>query len=162
MYTFTYIYIYIFCGVAITCTFVQWPRFCIPHHVGHSFMGHSWTRGIISSCPRQGVRENRFWLTENPQSVGFPMVFPWFSHGFPLNLWVFPWFSHGFPMNLRVFPMAFQPRPVRQTDLLGLGEMCRRQCADPQRLWSWTLQIAMKSMVSIWYEHMVDIWLVYG
>ena len=28
------------------------------------------------------------------------MVFPWFSHGFPM---VFPWFSHGFPM---VFPCS--------------------------------------------------------
>ena len=28
------------------------------------------------------------------------MVFPWFSHGFPM---VFPWFSHGFPIKIVIF-----------------------------------------------------------
>ena len=32
------------------------------------------------------------------------MVFPLFSHGFPI---VFPWFSHGFPMKHGDFPSFF-------------------------------------------------------
>ena len=36
------------------------------------------------------------------------MVFPWFSHGFPL---VFPWFSHGFPMVFPEAPRSCGPSP---------------------------------------------------
>ena len=49
--------------------------------------------------------------------LGFPMVFPWFSHGFPIFLsflsgfpMVFPWFSHfpiGFVWFSHGFPMVF-------------------------------------------------------
>ena len=38
----------------------------------------------------------------------FSMVFPWFSHGFP----VFPWFSYGFPM---VFLKAREPQSSHPT-----------------------------------------------
>ena len=31
-----------------------------------------------------------------PFSYGFPMVFPWFSHGFPIKTSIFPWFSTRF------------------------------------------------------------------
>ena len=51
-------------------------------------------------------------------SHGFPMVFPWFSHGFPM---VFPWFSHGFPMVFLVDQwkspgQAAQPRVADSRD----------------------------------------------
>ena len=49
----------------------------------------------------------------------FPMVFLWFSYGFPMVFHgfpsfsiVFPWFSHGFPMlSVAFFPPSFVPNP---------------------------------------------------
>ena len=40
----------------------------------------------------------------------FPMVFPWFSHGFP----VFRWFSHGFPMEIPLFLIPQTDLPTEQ------------------------------------------------
>ena len=51
------------------------------------------------------------------------MVFPWFSHGFPM---VFPWFSHGFLSWGMVFPVTwkihcrFQESPVELVASPGL------------------------------------------
>ena len=69
------------------------------------------------------------------------MVFPWFSHGFPM---VFPWFSHGFPMVFPWFSPHFSKSPGHQPHdpwhhfvglrLLGLrqhrGEQQRRQATE--------------------------------
>ena len=41
-------------------------------------------------------------------SHGFPMVFLWFSYGFPSSSTVFLWFSYGFLIFLR-FPHGFFP-----------------------------------------------------
>ena len=38
------------------------------------------------------------------------MVFPWFSHGFPM---VFPWFSYGFPMVFLWFSYRLLRPPQR-------------------------------------------------
>ena len=42
------------------------------------------------------------------------MVFPWFSHGFPM---VFPWFSHGFPMKTHHFEVETGSPWRRQVDV---------------------------------------------
>ena len=73
------------------------------------------------------------------------LVFPWFSHGFPL---VFPWFSHGFPMVFPWFPRPVfangngQERPAHRAhwhgglEAAGAGAGLRgRQGGDGQNLW---------------------------
>ena len=37
-------------------------------------------------------------------NLHFPMVFLWFSRGFPMEFPIFPWFSHGFPMGFVGLP----------------------------------------------------------
>ena len=39
--------------------------------------------------------------------AGFPMVFLWFSNGFPMVPMVFQWFPYGFPMVFLWFPYGF-------------------------------------------------------
>ena len=74
---------------------------------------------------------------------GFPMVFPWFSHGFPM---VFPWFSHGFPMvfpcfhgkNLHFVPSFTEDPELSsvEVNLNGLGGGgWQRRPAEPGTLW---------------------------
>ena len=60
------------------------------------------------SNPQQPIQQPYVKRTnELPFSYGFPMVFPWFSYGFPIKTSIFLWFSYGFPM---VFP-TFESRP---------------------------------------------------
>ena len=76
----------------------------------------------------------------------FPMVFPWFSHGFPMFFhgfpMVFPWFSHGFPMFFpwfsHVFPWFSHGFPMFQSPPTSYGK-------SPMKPWStWRLLINEK------------------
>ena len=61
-------------------------------------------------CSHLESSKKNFWASQFPPRISplivyFHMVFPWFSHDFPIFPWfsigfpmVFHWFSHGFPM----------------------------------------------------------------
>jgi hypothetical protein len=60
--------------------------------------------------------------------VYFHMVFPWFSHDFP----IFPWFSIGFPMVFPWFPPTstehrHPPGAHRQAQLTPEARLCGAQ-----------------------------------
>ena len=64
------------------------------------------------NCPIKSMLMFHSYVTlpegKPPFSYGFPMVFLWFSYGFP----IFPWFSYGFPMVFLWFSGTLsQPLP---------------------------------------------------
>ena len=62
----------------------------------------------------------------------FPMVFLWFSHGFPMVYgfpMVFLWFSNGFPMGFPWF--SYVPGQARERPRGDAGSGCSPRAGSP-------------------------------
>ena len=129
MYIYIYIYIYIciciFVCVYISCQYTFQPNF--PSRINHTgfAMGTSAESWIIFPL------KPSFWLRISPWfPVGFPIVglhlkgISWNFTYFPM---IFPWFSHDFPILLGQKhrpPMQIPPRQEGRTVLM-LSQLCQ-------------------------------------
>ena len=76
------------------------------------------------------------------------MVFPWFSHGFPM---VFPWFSHGFPVVFLPEASHYRRLPrLRPREAFGGGERRRSAAAG------WNHR--ENRILGIWWKYHGDWW----